>query len=150
MSSPISFTAPHISLRSSQCYLQCGLAIVLQPQVVLAGVVAEACMKDVAPGDIPQGYDLAACGEQLATGECRIQLDEGTILHLAECTPVFDQLAAVAPETYHDAAKVLAPLAPDDRNVTLKGPGNHNHTALSGALLASATGLRRRGAMGGC
>ena len=46
--------------------------------------------------------------------------------------------------------KALAPLAPDDRNVTLKGPGNHNHTALSGALLASATGLRRRGAMGGC
>ena len=104
-------------------------------------------MKDVAPGDIPQGYDLAACGEQLATGECRIQLDEGTILHLAERTPVFDQLAAVAPETYHDAATVLAPLAPDDRNVTLK---DHNHTALNGALHASATGLRRRGAMGGC
>ena len=122
----------------------------LQLHFVLAEIVAEACMKDVAPGDIR---------EVMTSLRVENNWPPVSVTVCSMNAPVYASLSARQSSTNWQRLllkrtmmlrTVMAPLAPDDRNVTLKGPGNHNHTALSGALLASATGLRRRGAMGGC
>ena len=130
----------HIASALHNNVCNAGPAFELQLKVVFAEVVAEACVRGLAPGDIPRGSDPDEFAYQLVTGEFRIPHHEGIILRLAEFT-------LVAPEACNAAAKVVAPFASDDWALLLN---NHRATVLRGALLAGALGQLLNNAMGGC